>query len=101
MQSYYIRGMKLIIPLGSRVLVKRLTVSERQTQSGLVIPERGAQPTYKCEVVGIGEEVSQPVKVGNVVLTTPHSGDAVTEGQDTYYLVEGADLLAVIHGDEG
>ena len=89
-----------IIPLGTRVLVKRLGVEERHTESGIVIPERTVPPTYFNEVLRIGSEITKDVHVGDTVLTTPYSGDEVRDNSVAYFLVMEDDLLAVVHKDK-
>ena len=88
--------MESITPLGTRILVKRLRVEDQQRESGIVVPGRTVTPTYKNEIVALGSEVSRPVRVGDVVLTTQFVGDQVLDLQETLYLMEEGDLLAVI-----
>ena len=83
-------------PLGNRVLVRRLRVDEETRESGIVIPDKGQIATYKNEVLEIGPEVKYPVEVGSVVITTPFVGDGVKVDQETHYLLEETDLLAVV-----
>ena len=90
------KNVPYIQPLGPRVLVERLTVEERQTDSGLVIPERGAPPSYKSQIIAVGDGLTKEVKVGDVVLTTQHVGDEVRLNQVAHWLVHEDDLLAVI-----
>lgn len=85
-----------IIPLGARVLVKRLAVEERQTESGLLIPERSLPPTYYNKVLRVGTEITKDVHEGDTVLTTQFSGDEVRDNSISYFLVAEEDLLAVV-----
>ena len=84
-----------IRPLGARVLLQRLAVAEQKTETGILLPERSAEPTYKNEVVAVGEDV-KPVKVGDIVVTTQFVGDEVKHNYESFFLVAEEDLLAVI-----
>ena len=85
-----------IVPLGARVLVKRLVVEDQQTDAGILLPSRSDQPTYKNQVMAVGDEVTKPVSVGDVVLTTQFVGDAVQDAREVMLLVDERDLLAIL-----
>lgn len=85
-----------IKPLGPRVLIRRLEIGEQETEAGLIIPRRAGSPTYKCEVVALGDAVTRPVAVGQQVLVTQFAGDEVKVDQESYFLVDEGDLLAVL-----
>ena len=88
-----------IIPLGARVLVERLKISDQVKDTGIVIPSRTQQPTYKNKVLAIGDGVMRPVIAGDIVLTTQFAGDEVLETESTHFLLNEEDLLAIIKED--
>ena len=89
-----------IKPLGARVLIHREEVQAQERASGLVVPERAAPATYMSRVKAVGPEVTK-VAVGNLVLTTQYVGDEVKANQESLYLLEEVDILAVIEeGDQ-
>ena len=85
-----------IYPLGARILVGRLTVTERTTESGIIMPERSAPPTYKNRVMEVGPDITKGISRGDVVLTTQFVGDEVRDQHKSYFLVHEDDVLAVI-----
>ena len=89
-----------IIPLGARVLVERLKISDQVKETGIVIPSRTQQPTYKNKVLAVGDGVVRPVIAGDVVLTSQFVGDEVLETESTHFLLNEEDLLAIIKEDE-
>ena len=53
-------------------------------------------PTYKNKILAKGSEVTKPVNVGDVVLTTQFVGDQVKYEQESFYILDEDDLLATI-----
>ena len=86
-----------IVPLGKRLLLKRLEVGEQQTASGLYVAEQGPPPTYKNKILAKGDDVTKPVNIGDVVLTTQFVGDQVKYEQESFYIIDEDDLLTVIN----
>lgn len=85
-----------IKPLGSRVLVRRLGVEEQVSSSGLVIPPRGPEPTYVGKVIAAGPDAPKDIQTNVKVLMTPHTGDEVRLDRENLWLVDAAELLAII-----
>ncbi|MFZ5510179.1 MAG: co-chaperone GroES [Pseudomonadota bacterium] len=92
-----------ILPLHDRVIVKRIE-EERQTASGIVIPDTAAEKPDQGEVIACGPgkvldngKVREPaVKAGDRVLFGKYSGTTVkVEGEELLVMRED-DILAVI-----
>ena len=90
----------IIEPLGARVLIKRLPITERKTDAGLIIPENEVQTTYKSEVVSKGGDVGNDIGVGDTVIVTHMVGDMVSVNQEKFYLVNDKDILAVLRVED-
>ncbi len=92
-----------IRPLHDRVIVKRLD-QERQTASGIVIPDSAAEKPDQGEVLAVGAgkiledgKVSpMAVKVGDRVLFGKYAGQTVkVEGEEQLVLRE-EDIMGVV-----
>ena len=92
-----------IRPLHDRVLVKWLE-SERNTASGIVIPDSAAEKPAQGEVIAVGaREILQDgklrpleVKAGDKVLFGKHAGQTVKIGGEELLVMQEADILAVV-----
>lgn len=95
---------KKIKPLSDRIVIKEDTESaEKKTSSGIIIPagadsDKGGK---RGEVVAVGpgrtedgKLVKPAVVVGDIVLF--QWGDKVRIGEDDYYVVREAEILAII-----
>lgn len=94
-----------IVPLGDRVLIKELEITDRleKTAGGIFIPDsvkedRGAK---RGEVIAVGpgrmedgKIIPMRVKVGDEVLYI--WGDAIKDGETEYTFVSESALLAII-----
>jgi chaperonin GroES len=86
-----------IQPLGSRVLV-RVLEEPTTTASRIVLPDTAKEKPQRGEVVAIGDD-DELVKVapGDVVLYPKYTGSEVAVDGDEHLILEGTDLLAVVH----
>jgi chaperonin GroES len=92
-----------IRPLHDRVIVKRLD-EEKQTASGIVIPDTAAEKPEQGEVMSIGkgkrsdegELVPLEVKVGDRVLFGKYSGETVRVKGDELLVMREEDILGVV-----
>ena len=91
-----------IVPLGEKVLVKRLEAEEK-TPGGIVLPDSAKEKPQKGEIVALGEgkvldsgERSKfQVKVGDTVLFESFAGTEIKiEGEE--YLIMGEDNIIAI-----
>ena len=92
-----------IRPLHDRVIVKRLE-EERNTASGIVIPDTAAEKPDQGEVLAVGpgkrddngKQITLDVKVGDRVLFGKYSGQTVkVDGQELLVMRE-EDIMAVV-----
>ena len=90
-------------PLGSHVLVRRATPTEK-SKGGIVLPEKAKEKPQEGVVVSTGngkiledgKRQQMQVKAGDRVLFTTYGGTEVKHNDETYLVVEESDLLAVI-----
>ena len=92
-----------LIPIGDRVVVKRLE-AETRTKGGIVLPDSAQEKPKRGKVVAVGEgkrldsgELVKPsVKAGDEVLFSSFAGTEITI-EDKEVLVMGQDdVLAVV-----
>jgi chaperonin GroES len=90
-------------PLGDRVLVRRL--EEKETvKGGIIIPDTAKKKQEMTEVVSVGpgkktEEgkvLPMSVKIGDVVLVDKYAGQEITLNDETFVVVRGDDIVAII-----
>lgn len=89
-------------PLGDRVIVKRLD-NERQTASGIVIPESATEKPDQGTVVAIGPGkrsddgtvLPLDLKVGDKVLFGKYAGQSVKVDGDEVLVIREEEILAV------
>ena len=88
--------------IADRVVVK--TLEEKQTISGLVLPDTAQEKPQKGEVIAVGpgkydknnKIVPMAVKVGDIVLFAKYAGTEIKHGNEKYLVLKEADLLAII-----
>jgi len=90
-------------PLGNRVLMRRLE-AEDTLKGGIILPDSAKQKQEQAEVIAVGPGKKDkdgklelaPVKVGDIVLMDKYSGQEVTIDDETYVIVNGNDIIAII-----
>jgi co-chaperonin GroES (HSP10) len=86
-----------IEPFGERVAVKVLPIEEK-TQSGLIMTS-SKNNSNRGEIVAVGTDVKDYLKVGNVILFTQNAGVNYTDGTEDYKILSTKDVLCkVIEG---
>jgi len=87
-----------IEPFEDRVLVEPEETTERQTKSGLVLPDTAKEKPRSGKVVGVGndEELAEKVKVGDTIVYAKFTGDEIEFEDKIYLIVSRSDILAVI-----
>lgn len=85
-----------IKPLGARVLVQRLALVDRTTESGIIVPTKGIASTYKSCIIALGDDITKDIHVGDIIISTQFVGDVVNYEQDEFYIIAEEDLLAVV-----
>ena len=92
-----------IRPLYDRIIVKRVE-QQRQTASGIVIPDTAAEKPEQGEVTAVGsgrlmqDGTGRPlqVKTGDRVLFGKYAGQTVKLDGEEYKIVRQNDILAVV-----
>jgi chaperonin GroES len=94
-----------IRPLYDRIIVKRLE-EERQTASGIVIPDTAKEKPEQGEVIAVGHgrllqdgtTLPLQVKPGEKVLFGKYAGQTVKLDDEEYLVLKEEDVLGVIEG---
>lgn len=101
--------MKVIKPLGDRVLVKEVKASDDKRPSGIIIPETVTSSNVKIgEIIATGAGlythngvlIPMTVKVGDQVVLPPANqmhGQEIKVLNEVYLLFRESDLLGVIN----
>lgn len=97
-----------IRPLYDRIIVKRVYL-EKQTASGIVIPDSAKEKPEQGEVVAVGngrlmqDGSIRPllVKTGETVLFGKYAGQTVKLDDDEYLVLKEEDILGVIENASG
>jgi chaperonin GroES len=100
--------MKIIRPLGDRVLVKELKQTDAKRPSGIIIPETVTSSNVKIgEIAAVGNGlythngvlIPMNVKVGDQVVLPPANqmhGQEVKIENESYLLFRESDLLGIL-----
>ena len=89
--------------IGARAVVLE-DKQESATSSGIIIPGREKEPTFRGTVVGVGNgailddgtKVPMAVKVGDKVLYTNWSGSPVEIDDQVYTILNERDILCIL-----
>lgn len=92
-----------IKPLGDRVLVKALDVSE-VVKGGIIIPDSAKEKPTEATVVALGTGakdkdgnlVAFSVKAGDTVIIAKYGGTEIKHDGTTYTLLREEDILAIV-----
>jgi len=91
-------------PLGDRVLVRPIAPDEKQTGSGIIIPETvDKEKPEKGKVVAVGEGrfedgklVPVRVKVGETVVFSKYGYDEIKVEGEEFFIIKEDNILAVV-----
>lgn len=90
-----------IKPLSDKILVKPL--KEKETKSGIVLPESAKEKPQEGEVLAVGEgkwqegkRVPLSVKAGDKVLFKQYGGEEIKVEGEELKILEEEDILAII-----
>jgi chaperonin GroES len=97
-----------IRPLYDRIIVKRLE-EEKQTASGIVIPDTAKEKPEQGEVIAVGHGrllqdgtvLPLQVKPGEKVLFGKYAGQTVKLDDEEFLVLKEEDILGVIESGEG
>lgn len=104
------KKMKLVKPLGDRVLVRRRKEAE-QIKGGIVIPDTAKEQSQEADVVALGsgkifdckdgcKQVEFEVRVGDRVLISRYGGNEFKVDGEEYVILKQSDILGVLAGEE-
>lgn len=88
---------------GARCIIKEEKQSNK-TNSGIVVQGRDKEPTYRGEVIAVGNgamlengtRVPLDVKVGDKVVYTAFSGSPIVDKGETFLILNERDILCVL-----
>ena len=92
-----------IIPLGDRVLVKRLEADE-VTKGGIILPDSAKEKPREAKVISVGagqlneegKRTPLTVKKGDRVLFSAYGGTEIKVGGEDYLILSEDEILAII-----
>ncbi len=92
-----------IVPLGEKIVVKRLDAEEK-TAGGIVLPESAKEKPQEGRVLSVGEgrvlqdgsRAVPQVSEGDRVLFTPYAGTEVLVNDEQLLIMSENDVLAVV-----
>ncbi|MFW6264765.1 MAG: co-chaperone GroES [Bacillota bacterium] len=83
-------------PLNKRVVIKFIEEEEKQTKSGIVLPDTAkAEKPQQGEVVAVAADC-EGVNAGDVVVYDKYSGNKVKLDDVEYVIVKSEDVLAIV-----
>ena len=88
-------------PIGERVVIKKLE-AEKNTQSGIVLPESAQENPQYAEVVAISSDIlndndkKDSLKEGDKVIYSQYAGTDVKIEGENYVVLAYKDVLAVV-----
>lgn len=85
----------MIKPLQNNVLLE-IVEEEKKTSIILATAEEDTRPTRKGKIVAIGEKVSLPIKVGEVVLFRPFGFDDMEVDGKKYLIGQETNIFAKV-----
>lgn len=93
-----------IQPLGDRVVVKIVEVTEEKTKSGLYVPDTAKEKPQEADVLAVGpgalteqgERLPMDVAVGDKVIFSKYAGTEVKIDGEDYLILSARDILAKI-----
>ncbi|MGA0866109.1 MAG: co-chaperone GroES [Candidatus Nanopelagicaceae bacterium] len=87
-------------PVGDRVLIKRVRITESKTQSGIYIPESGTKKKFenlaKVIAVGDGEKISKWIKEGVTVYVADDAPSIVMDEEMGLHVINHDSIVGVL-----
>jgi chaperonin GroES len=85
------------IPLGKRVLVKRVE-EEAKTASGIIIPDNAKEKPSNGKIISISEKVKEKglIKEGDTVVFGKYSGTEIAIGGVDHLVMDTNDILGIL-----
>mmetsp|Transcript_4922 Transcript_4922/g.15611 ORF Transcript_4922/g.15611 Transcript_4922/m.15611 type:complete len:106 (+) Transcript_4922:14-331(+) len=105
MAARFFSTARRLVPLGDRVLVKRIE-QKTQTTGGVFLPDAGMAKMNEAEVIACGPGakdeagslIPMEVAVGDMVLLPEYGATTVKLGDDELHLLRGSDILGKFEG---
>ncbi|KRM55921.1 co-chaperone GroES [Secundilactobacillus malefermentans] len=93
----------MLKPLGDRVVLEAQE-EEEQTVGGIVLASNAQEKPQTAKVVAVGKgtllesgkEIAPDVKIGDTVLFDKYAGTDVKDGDKSYLVVHGKDIIAIV-----
>jgi chaperonin GroES len=85
----------MIQPIGPRLIVERDEAPDT-TPGGIVIPHSSQDLPRRAVVVALGTGVTEPIEVGDVVLTSLHAGKPIDEKTPRLQFIMEEHVLGVV-----
>lgn len=93
-----------IQPLGDRLVVKVVEVTEEKTKSGLYVPDTAKEKPQEADVLAVGpgalnekgERIPMDIAVGDKVIFSKYAGTEVKLDGEEYLIMSERDILAKI-----
>ncbi len=85
--------------VNDKIIVEDITVKEVRTESGLYMPETAVDnnlPNVECRVLSVGNECTDEIEVGDIVLTHPRSGQDITVKGKPYRVFNHSEIYCVL-----
>lgn len=82
-------------PLGDRVVVRQNAPADEKVGS-IIVPDAHKEKPQTGTVLAVGDAVTK-VAIGQAVLFGKYTGTEVTVGREQLLILNGADLLAIVH----
>jgi chaperonin GroES len=90
-----------LVPLGDRVILKRIEKEDQKTAGGIVLPDSAKEKPTECEVVAVGpgklddgKRITPDVKVGDKVIIAKWGGTEIKIEGIEYVIVNEDDIMA-------
>jgi len=91
-----------LVPLGDRVVIKKI-IAEETTKSGIVLSGQAKEKPQQAEVIAVGpgglidgKEVQMQVKAGDKIIYSKYAGTEVDVDKEEFIIVKQSDILAII-----
>lgn len=92
-----------VVPLGDKVLVKRLEAEEK-TAGGIILPDTAKEKPKEGKVVAVGDgrmldngqRVALQVKEGDRIIFSSYAGSETKIDNEEYVIMSEEDILAIV-----
>lgn len=89
--------MASFLPLGQRVLVKRVEEATT-TASGIIIPDNAKEKPFNAEVLAVSNEVKEDgdIQVGDNIIFAKYTGTELTVNGTEHLILNVDDILGIL-----